>query len=580
MRIALLNCYLQGGHTENAEVESTARFAEAARRMGIDAKVFARSEDIAGFAPDFVLSLSYNDAKLTGFPTYVLLTAPSGWFSNLPRFLRNVLSYDGYWTVSPSVSRFVGALYAKAGKPDLGAFAAISYVRTEFVPLDFSRARAAYLGTNWDGQRHGALFGALAPMGVARFHGKRERWAHLPEAAFGGEVAFDGVAVIDAYRSAGIGLCLNHPDFDAEGIPTSRVFEVPAASALMIAGRNKLIEDAFGDAALYIDSEGAPEAVAGAIRDHVEWVRAHPKRALEMAEASHRVFNERFALEALLANAQEMHRRARTALGFAAAEARGAGDFAATAVISVRDGSLRHFERCLDSVLGQTLAARRVIVLDGTSGGRAAPLLRARANAGAIEHRRGAPRSGRLGAALARVWRDLATEWACCLSADDVLYPNHLFAAAAAARRHRAGNGGSAPALIHSGLAQLSDSAELPELMNDRYNVPRAERMRLAQFDFGPAWASAARLPLHPASCLLHVPTLSAALRPWPRYLFPAALASALRAQARSGRIAFTAAVTLATSDARARSGYGRFALPAAETATPGRNSLPSVAAR
>lgn len=562
MRIALLNCYLQGGHTENAEVESTARFVEAARRIGIEARAFARSEDIHEFAPDFVLALSYNDAKLTGFPTYVLLTAPVGWVSNLPRFVRNVLSHDGYWTVAPSMARYMGALYARAGKPDLGAFAAISYARTDFVPLDFEHAWAAYLGTNWDGNRHGELFGALAPLGVAKFYGKRERWSHLPEHAFGGEVPFDGVAVLDAYRRAGIGLCLSHPDFDADGIPTSRIFEVPAASAIMIAGRNRLVEEAFGDAALYVDTEGAPDAVAGAIRGHVEWVRAHQRRALEMAEACHRVFNERYALEALLANALDMHRRARGELGFAAGEAsaENAADFGATIVISVRENTARHFERCLDSVMRQTLAARRVIVVDGTDGPGVAAALRARTDASSVRHRRSRHRSAGLAALLARAQGDIAGDWVGCISAGDVLYPNHLFAAAAAARRHRARQNGAAPAIIHSGMAQISDGAELPELINDGYNVTRAEHMRLVQFDFGVNGASGL-LPLHPASCLLHVPTLGSALRR--RWLLRlGALTPRLGALARRGGIAFTAAVTLATADARRYPAYGQFTPP------------------
>jgi hypothetical protein len=560
MRIALLNCYLQGGHTENAEVESTARLIEAARRLGIEARDFARSEDIAAFDPDFVLSLSYNDAKLTRFPSYVLLTAPPGWFDNLPRFRRNVLSHDGYWTVSPSVSRHVGELYARAGKPDLSAFAAISYMRTDFVPLDFRRAAAAYIGTNWDGRRHGEIFRALAPMRVAKFYGKRERWSHLPEDAFGGEVPFDGKAVLDTYRAAGIGLCLSHPDFDAAGIPTSRVFEVPAASALMIAGRNSLVEDAFGDAALYVDAEDAPKRAAEAIRGHVEWVRVHHQRAREMAETCHRAFNERFALEAFLANAQEMHRRARSALGFARESAAG-GAFDATVAIAVRDASLHRFERCLDSVLRQTLPARRVIVLDGTTGARAAEMLRARADA--VQHRRGPRGAAGLAALLSRAWGDITTEWVCCLSADEILYPNHLFAAAAAARRHRAHMNGAAPALVHSGLVQISDGAELPELINDYHNVPRAEHMRLAHFDCGAAWTSAARLPLHPASCLLHVPALAEVMRRrWLVRLFPPALAAHFAARARSGGVAFTAAVTLATGSPRLYPAYGQFSPP------------------
>ncbi len=565
MRIALLNCYLQGGHTENAEVESSARFAEAARRLGIEARTFARSEDIAAFQPDFVLSLSYNDAKLTGFPTYVLLTAPPGWFAALPRFQRNVISYDGYWTVSPSVSRTLAALCARAGKPDLGAFAAISCARTVFAPLDFARAHAAYIGTNWDGERHGEVFRALAPTGAARFYGKRARWSHLPASAFGGEVPFDGKAVIETYRRAGIGLCLGHPDFDADGIPTSRTFEVPAASAVVIAARNALVEEAFGDAVLYVDTGGPPAAVADAIRGHVEWVRAHPAQAREMAEAAHRVFNARFALETMLENALEMHRRAGRTLGFAAPDgAAEAGDFDATVLIAVRDAAFGRFARCLDSVLGQTLAPRRVIVLDGTQGGRARAALAARADARHVQCRPLGRGPAGWTALLARAWDDVAGDWVCCLSANEVLYPNHLFAAAAAAHRHRARHAGAEPAFVYSGLVEISDAAALPELMIDHYNVLRSEHMRLAQFDFRPAWASALRLPVHPASCLLHVPALAATMRRRVLVgLFPALLAARLRALARGGHAAFTASVTLATSGSRAYAGYGHFAPPA-----------------
>jgi hypothetical protein len=281
-----------------------------------------------------------------------------------------------------------------------------------------------------------------------------------------------------------------------------------------------------------------------------------------MAEACHRAFNERFALEALLANAQEMHRRAKDALGFAREPA--AGAFDATVVIAVHETSAHRFKRCFDSVLRQTLPARRIVVLDGTAGTQVTDALRRRPAGATVERRRGPRRAAGLAPALARIADGLATEWVCCLSADDILYPNHLFAAAEAAQRHRARSGGAAPGLVYSGLVQISDGAELPELMHDHYNVRRTEHMRLAQFDFGTAWASALRLPVHPASCLLHVPSIEAVLRRrWLMRSFPPALGARLRALAGSGRAAFTAAVTVATSSPRLYSGYGQFALPA-----------------
>jgi hypothetical protein len=38
-RIAIVNPYLQGGHTQTAEIESTARFITAAARLGITAEM-------------------------------------------------------------------------------------------------------------------------------------------------------------------------------------------------------------------------------------------------------------------------------------------------------------------------------------------------------------------------------------------------------------------------------------------------------------------------------------------------------------------------------------------------------------
>jgi hypothetical protein len=100
--------------------------------------------------------------------------------------------------------------------------------------------------------------------------------------------------------------------------------------------------------------------------------------------------------------------------------------------------------------------------------------------------------------------------------------------------------------------------------MHDPYKVLRAEHMRLAQFDFVPSWRSVSRLPLHPASLVLHAPSLAETLagRRFPR-LFPPALARRLRALAAAGGAAFTASVTLATANPRRFAGHGEFGPPA-----------------
>src|SRR5271155_976814 len=94
-RIALLH-----PATNVAETESMMRISIAAGRIGIDAKPFLRSQDMLDYRPDLVLALTHQDAKLTPFPTYGVMTQPIFYYMMSRRFIRNILSYDAYFTIS------------------------------------------------------------------------------------------------------------------------------------------------------------------------------------------------------------------------------------------------------------------------------------------------------------------------------------------------------------------------------------------------------------------------------------------------------------------------------------------------
>src|SRR5439155_2919079 len=97
-------------------------------------------------------------------------------------------------------------------------------------------------------------------------------------------------------------LCINQRDFDLEGIPTSRVFEIPASSAVMIAGDNALIKHLFEDRVLYVTSSSTPYEMFGQVQEHIRWVRDHPEEAAEKTREAHRFFNEQLSLEVFLQN--------------------------------------------------------------------------------------------------------------------------------------------------------------------------------------------------------------------------------------------------------------------------------------
>ena len=299
-KFALINCYLQGGHVATAEVEACHRLTNAAKNIGADLQVFAKTEDALLWGPDVVLLHSYQDAKLSGVLTYGLLTMPIEWVRYNRRFLRNILSYDGYMAVSDEVllnlERFIKRNFKQASSIP----AAFSISKRNFSILKFDNPYCAYVGTNWDGNRHGSLWNNGLLIGRLKCFGPKESWNFLPTDLYGGSVPFDGQSLISVYRNAGIGLELNHPDFDEEGIPTSRTFEIPASSAITIAREGSFSHQVYGDSILVVKNTDTALGQAQQISQHVDWVKANPEQAIEMAKTTNELFNANFSLESHL----------------------------------------------------------------------------------------------------------------------------------------------------------------------------------------------------------------------------------------------------------------------------------------
>ncbi len=306
-KIAILNAYLQGGHTQIAETESATRYIEAARNLGIIAKMFANSDELDDFKPDIVVAITYQEGKLTKYPTYVSLNVPPSLIKNEARFVRNILSFDGFLTLSMSVITWLESLCHKHGKKFNYAKAAFSVPKTPFVACEFTNATAMYMGTNWDGNRHSHFFKALDGCDYLTCYGPEKSWLNYKNGLYGGEVPFDGATVINKYRTHGIGLCIGHPAFDAEGIANNRLFEVPAASALVICAENELARDQYGDSALYMDHRLNQSDYTEQFISYVEWVRSNPSIAAEMARETNRIYNSSLCMEQQILNLIDLH---------------------------------------------------------------------------------------------------------------------------------------------------------------------------------------------------------------------------------------------------------------------------------
>lgn len=306
-KIAFLNPFLHCNLTESAELEGSLRFIAAAKNLGIEAVVVSKTEEIYDFDPDFVVTVSHQEPKLTHYPTYGSLAAPISWVKNTPRFLRNILSYDGHIVVSPVMHSWINQICIKINKVPHITYAGLSVPKTDYKPLNLENATAAYFGLNVESSKYRDLFQHFLDGKHVRCFGPKRAWSKYPDSLYGGSVPFDGVSTLQTYAAHGAGLCINHPDFDGEGVPTNRMFEIAASSAIAICGNNSYTKNHYGDSALYLEKTSNIKELAESIKEKVNWVRSHPQQAQEMAKNAHDIFSRQLSMEFFLENILKMH---------------------------------------------------------------------------------------------------------------------------------------------------------------------------------------------------------------------------------------------------------------------------------
>lgn len=461
-----------------AESETMKRIAIAAQRMGIEARAFRRSEDILSFQPDFVLSLTHQDPKLTPFPTYGVVTAPSRYYMQTARFVRNILTYDAYFTVSDTVVRWLKDVQAGAGKiPAPVGYYANTVQRTGRTELTLENPRLAYFGTNWDGQRHADLFDDLSRLDFMEFYGPPESWRHVGP-AYHGCTPFDGVSTLDVYRRCGLGLCLSMHDFEQEDLPTNRIFEVTAAGALPIATRNRFIERHFGDAVLYIDPLAPAANIARQIETHMAWVATHPDAAREKARRCWSIFDSTLHQEKMLETVLTVHDEVLNRRGYRNVPKSSAPSV--SYIVRTGDCDAESLRPALRSLAEQSHPIGAVVLVLG----RPINVLHLQRDfpdlAFTVIEAFGAMASTALAAGLTHIGTDLFG----VLDPDVRLHPNHVQSLVATLDRADAVPRRAPAFLAYGAHAEASASELLPERLEWQgpCMIPRQEGLRLGGF--------------------------------------------------------------------------------------------------
>ncbi len=262
MKIAYLNPW-----TDAAENQAYKSLAIGAVRLGhvlVDCRV---AEDVERARPDFVLSVASSVPKVADFPTYLTLHEPKRRFLESQFYFRNMLTYDGFLTISDSLDTFVRHVCFGVGRDDEVGFYYNTPQRTN-LRADIARSisegklKVVYLGTNWD-RRMPAVFELLDRRALLQIHGPLASWESLEYSSYRGPLPFDGISPQLAYSTASIGLVLLSADHLREDIISNRIFEIVSVGAVAICPESRWIRKWFGDAVLYFDAKASPENHCG-----------------------------------------------------------------------------------------------------------------------------------------------------------------------------------------------------------------------------------------------------------------------------------------------------------------------------
>src|SRR5271170_6070200 len=180
---------------DKAENQAFVSLQVAARRIGHEFVHVTTSDEVLAADLDFVIAVASTQAKLTHLPTFGAIHEPRTRFWEKPEYFQNLLTYDGYMTISDSLVDFLSSFCAGAGKPQhVGTYYNTPQRQTDLTAdIEGLAAKGAlgvcYFGTNWD-PRTRPLFRALVQRDWMRVYGPEGSWDYLQGEKYFGSPAF------------------------------------------------------------------------------------------------------------------------------------------------------------------------------------------------------------------------------------------------------------------------------------------------------------------------------------------------------------------------------------------------------
>ncbi len=275
---------------------------------------FSSLGEIEKFAPDFVLSW-FPISKINRIPTYIMFTQQDHWLKDSGgNFVASYTTPDGYLVQSEKSAQILHDMHFKYGRK-LNVLTQFfhSRTKTEFKFKSHKKFKLVYLASNWefrngDKPRFKTLIDYLINKAdFLELYGTKNGWAWVEnKECVKGDIDFSEEALLDVYRSAGVGLGLNSHEYYYCGRSTGRILEIIASGAICIADDLPFNKEIFGDNLLYITTRNEEE-MAKQIIAHMEWINSNPEKARQKAKKAHEIFCEKYTMENMIEKVINFH---------------------------------------------------------------------------------------------------------------------------------------------------------------------------------------------------------------------------------------------------------------------------------
>ncbi len=229
---------------------------------------------------------------------YLILFDPIHHFFNRKGGLnKEYKSYLGFLTTYDNIDQIVGDL--QHTKKQL--YPKRWYPTVQYRPYrKVIPSRLFYIIANWGNrlsdEKYKILQSKLALTDYTSLYGI-SKLKDIYGEAFKGEISYDGESLIDLISEHGVCLILHSDTHIKYEIPSGRIFEAVAASAVVISDLNPFVIKNFGDSVLYIDQNLDGSSMFEQIDAHIHWIKNHSKQALIMAKKAHKILENNFLLE-------------------------------------------------------------------------------------------------------------------------------------------------------------------------------------------------------------------------------------------------------------------------------------------